>query len=130
MWTTSNRCQSCGELTDVSGVIVLLNMLTTSGNGDAIKHLKEVKTQAFEQAFCGTFFGWQLRPTIILCLCLAENIVYTAACIEQTVNVVRVTLVGQSYLVLQIIETVIYWCSREHQHFSLYSLADNLIEQL
>ena len=104
-------------------------MLSTTGNGNAIQYLEEVKTETVKQFLGGAHRLRQFAPDVILRLCLTENIVDACRGVQQLVHLVALTFVCQSYLILQVVETVVHRCSRKHEHLCLHSLAYNLIEQ-
>ena len=62
-------------------------------------------------------------------MCLTEDVINTTIGWQQLVKGFRFAFVCQLQLVLQVIETVIDWCGREHEYLRLHSRADDFVHQ-
>ena len=122
--------QALREFTDISRIVVLLNVSPGSCDGYAIQHLKEVKVQVLEQFICSSFFSRQFAPCIKCFLGSAEDLVNRGGCIKLFIDLRRVALISQCKLVFQVVETVVYRCRREHQHLCSDTSSNDLIQQL
>ena len=82
-------------------------MFTGTGNRYGVKNLKEIEVQHPKQVFCRSIRRLPFAPSVKRSLSALENIINTASSIQLVVNQIRVALIGESQLILQIIETVI-----------------------
>ena len=86
MRLTRNRLQTLRESADICRIIILLDMLAATCNGNSIQEFEEIKTEHTQKALCGTFFRRQICPDVIGCLCLAEDIINTTICRKQLIE--------------------------------------------
>jgi hypothetical protein len=100
-----------------------------TGNGDAVEQLEKVEIQAAENCGGGALFRRQGGPDIECCLGTAEDAVDVLSRAQLAVERVTVAFVGQRQLVFQVVEAIIDWGRREHQHLGFDALADHLVHQ-
>ena len=75
MRTSRNRLQTFRERSYVSSIIILLYMLSTSGDGHSIEQAEKIEIKHPQKSFCGTLFWWQVCPDVIRALCLTEDVI-------------------------------------------------------
>ena len=63
-WTDGNRLQPLRELSDSVGVVVLLDMLPRSCDGNTVQQLEEVEIQCPQQRIRGSLFWFQFAPCV------------------------------------------------------------------
>ena len=124
------RLEPCWEFADLSRIIILFNMPSGTCNRYAVQHLEEVKIQCPQQGIRRPCFRLQLTPCIKGFLCLTENLFNRFLCIELVIDILRVALVCQRQLILQIHKTVINRGGRQHEYLRLYACPDHLVHQL
>ena len=73
-WTNRDRLQPLREFSDSVGVVVLLNMLPRTCDGNTVQQLKEVKIQRPQQRIRGSLFWFQLAPCVKGFLRLLEDV--------------------------------------------------------
>ena len=122
--------ESSGELSNVRGIVILLDMLTGSGNGHRIQNFKKVKVQHPQKVLCCSVRSIPFAPGVKCSLGISENFVNGTGCIELIVNKSSVALIGKRQLILQIIEAVVNRRCRQHQHFRLDTFPDHCIQKL
>ena len=117
------------EFADGLGVVVRLDVLTASGDGDRIKHFEEIEAEHPKEPFGVALFVGEFCPDVISLLCLAEDVVDRSVGVEQRVHSLGVAFVGQLQLVFEVVEAVVDGCGREHQHLGLHSGTNHLVHQ-
>ena len=73
-WTDGNRLQPLRELSDSVGVVVLLDMLPRTCDGNTVQQLEEVEIQRPQQRIRGSLFWFQLAPCVKGFLRLLEDV--------------------------------------------------------
>ena len=63
-WTDGNRLQPLWELSDSVGVVVLLDMLPRTCDGNTVQQLEEVEIQCPQQRIRGSLFWFQFAPCV------------------------------------------------------------------
>ena len=100
---------------------------TCDGNG--VQYLKEVEVQHFEQVLSGALLRWPFAPCIKSLLCIFEDIINAAGCIQLFIDQFGIAFIGKRQLIFQIVEAVIDRCGRQHQDFRLDACADHFIQK-
>ena len=105
-------------------------MFSGASYSNAVENFKEIKAQRVEQSFgCALAVG-QVRPAVESSLCLTEDVVNSRCCVEQRIDLVRLSLISECELIFEVIKTVVDRRSRQHKHFCFNAGADNTVEQL
>ena len=97
-------------------------MLARTCNSYRIKQIEKIIAEVLQQILHCAFCRRQLRPMIIGCLRITENIIYRIFGIQLIINFAAITLIGQLKLILQIVKAIINGSSRKHQHLCLHAL--------
>ena len=125
-----NGLESLGEAADGRSVIILLDMLSGTGNGHAVQDFKEIKIQHFQKISGGALLRGPIAPCGESTLGIAEYFIQAAADVHFPVYNVRMPLIGKGNLVFQVTETVIDRGSRQHQDFGFYARANHFVQEL
>ena len=73
-WPNGDRLQPLRELSDSVGVVVLLDMLPRTCDGNTVQQLEEVEIQCPQQRIRGSLFWFQLAPCVKGFLRLLEDV--------------------------------------------------------
>ena len=125
-----NGLEPLGEAADSRSVIILLDMLSGTGNGHAVQDFKEIKIQHFQKISGGALLRGPIAPSCKGTLGIAEYFIQAAADVHFPVYNVRMALIRQSNLILQITETVIDRGSRQHQDFGFHASSNDFVQEL
>ena len=121
--------QSAREGTDVSGVVERLDVLAGAGDGDGVKELEEVEVQHAQDRVRGALLGGELRPLLERDLGLTEDLLDRLADVKLGRELLRLALIGQLELVLQIVEPVVDRRGRQHEDLRLHATLDDLAHE-
>ena len=124
-----NRFQPCRESANGTGVIILLNMLSGTGDGNGIQHFKEIKVQHLEEVRSGTLLSRPFAPRIKRLLRIFENIINAAGRIQFFVNRSRITLIGKRQLIFQVVKSIVDRRCRQHEDLRLNTSPNHFVEQ-
>ena len=75
MWIPGYGLQSFRKGSDVCRIVILLYVLTTTGDGDSIEQTEEIEVEHPQKSLCGTLFWWKVCPNVIRALCLTEDVI-------------------------------------------------------
>ena len=128
-WPQRNRFSSLRKLTNLRRIVIFFDMFSGTGDRYGIKDLKEIKVHSFQQIVCCSLFHRQFAPGVEGCLRLPEYFIDRLGRIQFLIDQLRCTLISQCELVLKIIKTVVYRCSRKHQNLRLNTSSDNLVQK-
>ena len=119
-----------GEAANGRGIIILLDMLSGTGNGHAVEDFKEIKIQHFQKISGGAFLRGPIAPCGKGTLRIAEYFIQAAADVHFSVYNVRMPLIGKGNLIFQVTETVIHGGSGQHQDFGFHASPNHFIKEL
>jgi len=98
-WPPGNWRQPFRELSDFCGVVIFFNVLSGSGDGNAVQNFKEVKIKGAEQRVCGAFLCGEFTPGIERLLRLLENILNRFPGVQLGIDILGVALIGNGKLI-------------------------------
>ena len=119
-----------GEAANGRGIIILLDMLSGTGNSHAIQDFKEIKVQHFQKICRGAFLRGPIAPCGKGTLGIAEYFIQAAADVHFSVYNVRMPLIGKGNLIFQVTETVIDGGGRQHQDFGFHASPYYFVQEL
>ena len=110
-------------------VVVGLDVSAGAGNSHAIKKLEKVEVERAQNCCEGPLFWRKARPGVKSSLSAAENLVDMLFGFQFPAEVFAVSLISQRELVAEVRESIIHRGGRQHQHFGLHPLPDDLIQE-
>ena len=112
------------KLADLAEIVILLDVLAGTGDGEQVEHLEVVKIERFEKALSGSLLGIEPQPGIEPCLGLAKGLLDTRDAV--VVEGVVLALGDERNLILQVVHAAVDGRGGEHQHLRLDAGLDDL----